>query len=93
MPYELLNKKFRSVQKTLDREISQTTSDLSTILSRPSATGQEVDEMLQGMSHKLSSLKRKAEECVKEEIDCVQSCKTRLDHLKAYASGTLRVHV
>ena len=87
VPYELVNKKFRSVQKVLDREITSATTDLSSILGHPVATVQEVDELLEGMSQRLSSLKRKADECVKEEIDCVQSCKARLDHLKAYASG------
>ncbi|XP_064383762.1 E3 ubiquitin-protein transferase MAEA-like [Halichondria panicea] len=87
VPYELLNKKFRSVQKILDREITVTTSDCSTLLSQPTVTGQEVDALLLGVSGKLVSLKRKAEEAVKEEVECVQACKTRLEHLKAYASG------
>ncbi len=90
VPYELLNKKFRSVQKILDREITLTTSDCSTtLLSQPTATGEEVDTLLSGVSGRLVSLKRKADEAVREEIECVQACKTRLEHLKAYASGVL----
>lgn len=89
VPYELLNKKFRTVQKLLDREITHSTTDLSSLISRPSATPQEVDKLLEGVSEKLSSLKRKAEECLNDEIDCIQSCKVRLDHLKVYASGVL----
>lgn len=88
VPYELLNKKFRSVQKVLDREICVATSDCSTpVLNRPGITEQEVDSLLLRVSGKLVSLKRKAEETVREELECVQACKTRLEHIKTYASG------
>ncbi len=52
-----------------------------------------MDALLLGVSGKLVSLKRKAEEAVKEEVECVQACKTRLEHLKAYASGELGIYL
>ena len=75
----------------LDREIAQAGSDCSTpLLDRPTLTEQEVHSLLVKVSGKLVSLKRKVEEVVTEEVECVQVCKTRLDHIKAYASGKLR---
>ena len=66
VPYELLNKKFRMGQKTLDREVSHVmtaTSDLGVCVSRPDATVQEVSSLLHGMAQRLSSLKRKVHQC------------------------------
>ena len=66
VPYELLNKKFRMVQKTLDREVTHVmtaTSDLGACVSRPDATVQEVSSLLHGVAQRLSSLKRKVNQC------------------------------
>lgn len=106
VPYELLNKKFRTVQKVLDREISHVNSSLSELTSctnKQSLTQHEITTVLDGVTQRLTSLKRKvtgksgdyhmtqviyfqAEEGLDEEIECSRLCKTRLDHLKAYAS-------
>lgn len=94
VPYELLNKKFRAVQKVLDREITQvtnSTSELSQVVARSAETSSEkcatVNNLLGNVEQRLLSLKRKAEESLEEELECTRMCKARLDHLKAYVSG------
>lgn len=94
MPYELLNKKFRAVQKVLDREITQvtnSTSELSQAVARSPEAGVDkclaVTGLLGNVEQRLLSLKRKAEESLEEELECTRLCKARLDHLKAYVSG------
>lgn len=92
MPYELLNKKFRAVQKTLDREITLVTngtSELSQNVTRSPeiTTVGSVSSLLSSVEHRLLSLKRKAEQSLEEEVECTRLCKARLDHLKEYVSG------
>lgn len=89
VPYELLNKKFRAVQKALDREISQVaTTSAELTQSKPSGvTVGSVNGVLSHMEQKITSLKRKAEESLEEEIEYAQLCKKRIDHLKLYVSG------
>ena len=62
VPYELLNKKFRTVQKVVDREVSLVggaSGELASVSATKSATVQEVQGMLDGVVQKLTSLKRK----------------------------------
>ena len=91
VPYELLNKKFRAVQKELDREVSQVasiSSELSQCSTRAAdSTLGSVRGMLKSMEQRLTSMKRKAEESLEEELECTQLCKMRLDHLRSYVSG------
>ena len=91
VPYELLNKRFRAVQKILDREITgvtNSTSELSQGVSRPPEMSVGVTSSLLGnIEQRLVSLKRKAEESFEEELECTRLCKARLDHLKSYVSG------
>ena len=62
VPYEILNKRFRSAQKTIDREIHGLTSALNElekcVESGNSNTGSVV-QMLGGVVEKLQTLKRK----------------------------------
>eukprot|EP00731_Ephydatia_muelleri_P020393 Em0013g120a len=90
VPYEILNKKFRASQKTLDREVALITNasnELTTCVSKPSATVEDVSGILDGISKKLTNMKRKAAECLDEELESTRLCRVRLDHLKSYASG------
>ena len=48
---------------------------------------ESVTGILSSMEQRLTSLKRKAEESLDEELECTQLCKMRLDHLRAYVSG------
>lgn len=84
VPYEILNKKFRIAQKTLDRELSQiqnAASELEKGLSEGTA-GSEISRLLGGVVERLQVLKRKAEESISEELSAGLVCKRRLEHLK-----------
>ena len=62
VPYELLNKKFRSAQKTIDREVSKAQSaggDLEACLQNQQVSIGEVTKALDNMVEKLKFLKRK----------------------------------
>lgn len=86
MPYEILNKKFRTTQKTLDREVShvqQTTSELEKSLGR-NAPAKEITKILGGMVDKLQVLKRKAAESISDELQATNVCKRRIEHLKEH---------
>ena len=93
MPYELLNKKFRSAQKTLDREVSHvqaSTNEFEKSLrddEQGVPTG-EITRLLGGVVAKLQVLKRKAQESIAEELQAGMVCKRRLDHLKDHANTT-----
>ena len=91
VPYELLNKKFRAVQKALDREVVQINSTSADLTQSKSSgvTMSSVSGILSHMEQKITSLKRKAEESLEEEIEYAQLCKKRIDHLKSYISGQI----
>lgn len=63
MPYEILNKKFRTAQKTIDREVANVLGGSNEILqcsSDPSNQSIEsVTNFLGGVVQKLTALKRK----------------------------------
>ncbi|GAB0099139.1 E3 ubiquitin-protein transferase MAEA [Sergentomyia squamirostris] len=83
VPYEILNKKFRIAQKTLDKELNQiqnVASELEKGLDGGSAG--EISRLLGGVVERLQALKRKAEESISEEIAAGYVCKRRLEHLK-----------
>ncbi|XP_012255512.2 E3 ubiquitin-protein transferase MAEA [Athalia rosae] len=91
VPYELLNKKFRSAQKTLDREVSHVQTAASELEkglvgeSTGVASG-EITRLLGGVVARLQVLKRKAEESIAEELQAGMVCKRRLDHLKEHGN-------
>ncbi|WAR22456.1 MAEA-like protein [Mya arenaria] len=85
VPYELLNKKFRCAQKSIDREVSKVQvvgSELQTCLQKPDITIGEVTLALDSMVEKLKMLKRKADESISEELETARMIKRRVDHLK-----------
>ena len=63
MPYELLNKKFRAAQKSLDRDITSVSSGTRELNTQAERSGGvavgEVVKTLDAMSVKLSSLKKR----------------------------------
>ena len=63
MPYELLNKKFRAAQKSLDRDIASVSSSSRELTAQTERSGdvavEEVVKTLDVMSQKLASLKRR----------------------------------
>lgn len=89
VPYELLNKKFRTAQKTLDREVShvqQAAAELEKIISEDSVKVNDVTKLLGGMAEKIQVLKRKAGESISDELQSGEVCKRRLEHLKEHGS-------
>ncbi|KAL7286147.1 hypothetical protein TKK_0019590 [Trichogramma kaykai] len=94
VPYELLNKKFRSAQKTLDREVSHVqnaANDFEKNCLRNDGTGvprKEISRLLGGVVAKLQVLKRKAQESIAEELQAGMVCKRRLDHLKEHNNNS-----
>uniref|UniRef100_A0A182QNF3 E3 ubiquitin-protein transferase MAEA n=1 Tax=Anopheles farauti TaxID=69004 RepID=A0A182QNF3_9DIPT len=88
VPYEILNKRFRIAQKTLDRELSQiqnVASELEKGLTEGSDST-EISRLLGGVVERLQVLKRKAEESISEELSAGYVCKRRLEHLKQNVS-------
>lgn len=89
VPYEILNKKFRTAQKTLDREVShvqQAAMEIEKCISGENVKARDISSLLGGMAEKLQVLKRKAEESISEELGATNVCKKRLDHLKEHAA-------
>ncbi|KAK4875021.1 hypothetical protein RN001_011443 [Aquatica leii] len=91
VPYEILNKKFRTAQKTLDREVShvqQAALEIEKGISGEHVKSNDITKLLGGMVEKLQVLKRKAEESITEELQATNVCKRRLEHLKEHATLT-----
>ncbi|CAH0555399.1 unnamed protein product [Brassicogethes aeneus] len=89
VPYEILNKKFRTAQKTLDREVSHVqaaATELEKTLSDGEVKAKDITMLLGGMVEKLQVLKRKAEESISEELQASSVCKRRIEHLKEHAT-------
>ncbi|XP_060064943.1 E3 ubiquitin-protein transferase MAEA-like [Ylistrum balloti] len=85
VPYELLNKKFRSAQKCIDREVAHIHSagnDLEACLQQKSPTIGDVTWAIDSMVEKLCLLKRKADESINEELEAARMIKRRVEHLK-----------
>lgn len=62
MPYEILNKKFRTAQKNLDREVSHLQAQANEIekkLESEEVKAKDITMLLGGMVEKLQVLKRK----------------------------------
>lgn len=86
-----MNKKFRTTQKTLDREVShiqQTASEIEKTIAEDHVRPKDITILLGGMVEKLQVLKRKAEESISEELQATNVCKKRIDHLKEHATLT-----
>merc|ERR1712106_1123460 len=85
VPYEILNKKFRSAQKVLDREVSHVTSSLGDV---DKVLGDVVDrvaitQQLDNIKEQLVQLKSKGGESIVEETRVAEITKKRASHLKA----------
>lgn len=81
VPYEVLNKKYRSTQKIIDREVSHLNQSVQE-LRRSIDDLPTVHRALESMVENLRVVKRKADESILNEQEAAQVCKKRLDHLK-----------
>ncbi|XP_056633010.1 E3 ubiquitin-protein transferase MAEA [Diorhabda carinulata] len=89
VPYEILNKKFRTAQKAIDREVSHVQQQANLIeetLEESAVKSKDISSLLGGMVEKLQVLKRKAEESIAEELVASSVCKRRLEHLKEHCT-------
>ncbi|XP_055848626.1 E3 ubiquitin-protein transferase MAEA [Episyrphus balteatus] len=93
VPYEVLNKKFRVAQKTLDREVDQTfsaTKEVEKAMKGQNPTIAEISKLVGGVVERLQVLKRKADESISDELAASYVCKRKLEHLKANASPEMK---
>ncbi|KAI8129428.1 hypothetical protein FF38_04800 [Lucilia cuprina] len=87
VPYEIINKKFRVAQKTIDREVDQIQNisrDVEKALTTH-PTVSDVSKMVGNVVQRLQVLKRKSEESINEELNAAYVCKKKLGHLKGIA--------
>ncbi|XP_046361076.1 E3 ubiquitin-protein transferase MAEA-like [Haliotis cracherodii] len=85
VPYEVLNKKFRTAQKNIDREVSHIQgagNELEKCLQESSVSVGDVSRVLDNMVEKLTFLKRKADESIQDELEAARVIKRRVEHLK-----------
>lgn len=90
IPYELLNKKFRNAQKTIDRESSylqNSIKELNDLLANSRKQMMTADQLINALTSiliRLRSMKRKVYDSIQDEIDAVRACKSKLDHYVEY---------
>jgi len=85
VPYEFLNKSFRSAQKVIDREVSHIISandKIKKISSKNSTTVGDASKELDNVLLKLKALKRKTQDAINEEQERLKKCQNRLSYLK-----------
>ncbi|KAF2359242.1 CTLH/CRA C-terminal to LisH motif domain [Trinorchestia longiramus] len=91
VPYEVLNRKFRTAQKVLEREASVATSCASEVQAAlsgsPIPPPEQLTQMIKGVMSQVSSLKRKAREAVVGEVECARVVKRRIEHLEQAGKG------
>jgi len=85
VPYEILNKRFRSAQKVVDREVSHVTGSLGE-LDKLLAGGQvdrvALTQQLDNIKEQLVGLRSKGGESLGEEVRVAKVCRGRAEHLK-----------
>ena len=86
-----MNKQYRNVQKSIDRECSSISQQLSQLdkLVKTDFTKAEILNSLANVVEKLRILKRKSNEFRNDEKDYLKLIKRRVEHLKEHDSNTL----
>ena len=89
VPYEILNKKFRMAQKSLDREVSHVTSSIGEVEKLLSSEDNQSGTVKMTLSQKLDTIKEqlmqmktKSSDIISEEIEVSDTIKKRCQHLK-----------
>jgi len=94
VPYEILNKKFRSSQKVVDREVNHVSSaltDLEKLYTQDKTDRKEIIEQLDKVKKQLEELKDKGNEGIADVLEISRVCKRRVDHLKEGCSDDMSV--
>uniref|UniRef100_A0A2P2I8J8 E3 ubiquitin-protein transferase MAEA n=1 Tax=Hirondellea gigas TaxID=1518452 RepID=A0A2P2I8J8_9CRUS len=96
VPYEVLNRKFRSAQKVLEREVNAVSACVSEVQAAlagsPTPPPQQLSSLIKGVITQVNTLKRKSRETVAGELECARVVKRRSDHLDQADHGTTREH-
>lgn len=95
VPYETLNKQYRNVQKSIDRDscsISQATVNAEKQLKQGDLNRAEVLNSFTSIAEKLRSLKKRSNDYRNEEKDLLKLIKKRIDHLKDHESENSSVN-
>ena len=89
VPYEILNKKFRMAQKSLDREVSHVTSSIGEVEkllsleeNQSGASKATLSQKLETIKEQLMQMKSKSSDIISEEIEVSDTIKKRCQHLK-----------
>lgn len=85
VPYETLNKQYRNVQKSIDRDcssLSQTICSAEKVAKSSELTRNEIMNSFSSVVEKLRSLKKRSLDLRNEEKDLLKLVKKRIDHLK-----------
>jgi macrophage erythroblast attacher len=85
VPYETLNKQYRNVQKSIDRDcssISQTICSAEKVAKSSELTKNDIINSFSNVVEKLRSLKKRSIDLRNEEKDLLKLIKKRIDHLK-----------
>ena len=90
VPYENLNKRFRSAQKVIEREMAQVTGALDAAEKALEGGGGDV-AVASAVVTKMEQFRSRSRESVEAEVAAAANCKHRLEHLKAGARATQEV--
>jgi macrophage erythroblast attacher len=85
VPYEILNKKFRTSQKIIDREVnhvSTSLTDLEKLYTLETADRSDILQQLDKVQEMLEQLQEKGGEGVTGVAETGRVCKRRIEHLK-----------
>ena len=85
VPYETLNKQYRNVQKSIDRDcssLSQSVVSTEKLVKSTDFSKADIINSFSNVIEKLRSLKKHSNDLRNEEKDLLQLVKKRVDHLK-----------
>jgi macrophage erythroblast attacher len=85
VPYEILNKRFRSAQKVVDREVSHVTgslAELEKLLAGGAVDRVTLTQQLDNIKEQLVGLRSKGAESLAEEARVATLCRARAVHLR-----------
>lgn len=85
VPYEILNKRFRSAQKVLDREVSYVTAGVGEgerLLAEPAVDRAALARQLNNIKEQLVQLRNKGGESIAEEAQVAEITRKRSAHLR-----------
>ncbi len=87
VPLELINKEFRSSQKSVEKDIAvleKAVKEMIQKTTKQNVSGQDQCNFLDKVVTKLRGVKRKLEDTDVLETNLLNNCKERMDHLNEY---------